>query len=143
LSTALQEDEHIVGHSRKLTLAERLAVEIQVFGEPVDSLDQAQVGAPDEGDLPDIRRCGKMVEHQQLHVLLEDVLLEDRLVTQGRGVEALDGVDGDHSPYTLDNNRARFSSAAQWKRAASDDYQRKVFELLALDAPSWPKGCAQ
>jgi hypothetical protein len=43
----------------------------------------------------------------------------------------------------LDNNRARFSSAAQWKRAASDDYQRKVFELLALDAPSWPKGCAQ
>ncbi len=24
-----------------------------------------------------------------------------------------------------------------------DDYQRKVFELLALDAPSWPKGCAQ
>jgi hypothetical protein len=24
-----------------------------------------------------------------------------------------------------------------------DDYQRRVFELLALDAPSWPKGCAQ
>jgi hypothetical protein len=24
-----------------------------------------------------------------------------------------------------------------------DDYQRRAFELLALDAPSWPKGCAQ
>ena len=114
-----QEAEHAVRHAAELRLVETLAVEIQVLGEPVDALEQPQARAADEGQLADVPRRGEMVQDDQLYVLFQKVLLEDRPALHGFGVEAPDGVHGDHSSYTFRSSRTRCSSARERKRAAN------------------------
>ena len=57
-SAAMQESQHFVGHPHELLLVHLLAVEIQVFGETVDTFDEPQVRTADKGHLTVEERRG-------------------------------------------------------------------------------------
>ena len=92
----LQESDDFIGHCEKLFLTHILAVEVQILGETVDSLNDTQIGSTDKSQFTDIRRISQVVKNQQLQILLEHIALETVVPGDGRRKETADESEINH-----------------------------------------------